>query len=357
MAKDILTRTATRIYVEKHMKKEGTIGIYELLNSTPDEDKSAAFRIDRLISAPYGITYRNSSNMSVIREYKPGTTELVTVPRASEKTPIDEELEDTVAAGAEASDSQMDQMFKHIDNILDDHDEGHEMTKAKQALDHKRTGVFTARGVKGADLGLDFDQNRDASNDLTYDFTAGGATMNEALLDVSDAMDSDGVPPGNRIVIFGSSWRGEYGSDAGIIELMKANNVNQILEQKLFNENFGNVKGLSVIAHISPVGATSPLWVLSYEPGVPYVAYKGATPAPFVPATSLVGLSLDDRAYNIKRGVSVFDENGKKVRVVGDLVVDKYEGNDPPTTFIRSWTRHMYLNANIDHTYESVGTF
>jgi len=357
MSKDLITRTATELYKEKHMLPENGIGIENLLFSTDNSDPSASFRLDRLISSPHGLTYRSSSNQSVIRRFKAGTTELVEVPRASEKTPIDEELRDAVAAGSDATEAQMTQMIKNVENIIEDHAEGHAMTKAKQALDTVRTGVFNAKGVKGADLGLDFDHERSASGDLTYDFTAGGATMNEALLELSDAMDSEGVPPNNRYAIMGSDWRSQFGSDSGIIEIMKANNSNQILEQQMFNQKFGNVNGLNVIAHYRPVGATSPLWILSYEPGVPYIAYDGATAAPFVPATSLIGGCLDDKTYNVKRGVDAFNDMGKVDRVVGDLVIDSYSDNDPITTFVRSTTRHIYVYGNIDHTFESVGTF
>jgi len=358
MAKEILTRAVTRLYKEKAMLNEdGTIGIETLLFNTPDDDISAAFSLDKLISNPYGIAYRNSSNQSVIRHYEPGTNLMVTVPRASEKTPIDEVLRDTVAAGHEATDSQLEQMAANVMNIVEGHAEGHNMTKARQALDVYRTGIFVARGVLGGDLGLDYDFGREAGGSITYDFTAGGANMNEAILQIQQRLDSRNTPKQNRFAILGQDWQSEFGNDSGIIEYMKANAANQIIEQRMFAERFGNVNGLYVIAHYKPVGSTSDIWLLSYDPGVEYVQYKGATPEPFVPDDEVLAGSLNDRSYNVKRGVDVYDENGKVARVVGDLAVDSFTEKDPITTLVRAQARHFYVMGNINHTVKSVGTF
>jgi len=76
-----------------------------------------------------------------------------------------------------------------------------------------------------------------------------------------------------------------------------------------------------------------------------------------MPALECVALSLVDKTFSIKRGVDAFDDTGKVMRLVGDLVVDSYSENDPITTFIRSQTRHIYVYGNIDHTVKSTGTF
>ncbi len=355
MAKDLFTRTASRLYEERHLI-EG-VGIETLLFSMSDEDLAANFRMDRYISNPYGISYRNPTNQSIIRHFAPGTTELVTVPRASEKTPIDEELRDAVAVGMEPTDSQAMQMAKNVDQIVGDHIEGHNMTKWKQAIDVVRTGIFNAKGDKGADLDLDYDMGRSGSNALTYDFTAGGATMNEALVNVQNRLDATGTPKANRFAIMGATWLAEWGADTGIIEIMKANSVNQLLAQERFEREFGSVNGLWVVAHFRPVGSTSPLWILSYEPGTPYVAYKGASDAPFVPVLELLAGSLNDKTWNIKRGVDAYNDSKRVIRAVGDLVVDSFSSDDPITQFIRSQTRHIYVYGNIDHTLKSTGTF
>lgn len=355
MAKDLVTRTASRLYEERHLDQGP--GIDTLLFSQDDSDLSAAFRLDRYISSPYGISYRNSDNQSIIRQFAPGTTELITVPRASEKTPIDEELEDAVAVGMEPTTSQAANIAKNVNQIIGDHVEGHNMTKWKQALDVVRTGVFPAKGDDGADLGFDYDHTRNASQTLTYDFTAVGATMNEALVNVSNALDATGTPKQNRAVIMGATWLSQWGSDTGIIEIMKANSVNQLLAQDMFEKKFGGITGLYVVAQYRPVGALAPLWILSFAPGTEYVAYSGATAAPFVPDAELMAFSLDDKTWNIKRGVMALDDSGNKQRRVGDLVVDSFTNDDPVTTFIRSQTRHIYIYGNIDHTAKDTGTF
>lgn len=355
MAKDLVTRTATRLYEERHM--DAGPGIETLLFDTSDEDLSASFRLDRYISSPHGISYRNPTNQSLIRHFAAGTTELVEVPRASEKTPIDEELRDATAVGAEPTDSQAAQMAKNVDQIIGDHVEGHNMTKWKQAIDVVRTGIFPALGDNGADLDLDYDHSRDAGGTLTYDFTAGGATMNGALEAMAARLDATGTPKGNRAVIMGETWLAEWGTDTDIRDIMKANGVNQTLEQQLFEQQFGGINGLYVVAKIRPLGSTSPFWILSFEPGTEYVGYKGATAAPFVPIVEAMAFSLNDKTWNIKRGVDALDDNGKYRRAVGDMVVDSFHEQDPVTTFIRSQTRHIYVYGNIDHTLKSTGTF
>ena len=354
---DLITRTAKTFYKEKHMISSQGAGIETLLFSTPNESTSAGFRIDKLISSPHGLTYRNATNQSVIRHFVPGTSTLIKVPRESEKTPIDEDLEDAVAAGQEATDSEMDNVAANVENIVEELDEGAAMTRAKQALDTVRTGVFNAKGVKGSDLRLDYDHSRDAGGDLTYDFTAGGATMSEAIVNISNRLDDKGAPLTDRYVIMGATWRAQYGADSGILELMKANAANIILTQQLFNQQFGNIIGLSVIAQFKPAGGSSPFWILSYEPGVEYIAYEGAAGAPFIPLTSAIAGSFADKTYNVKRGVTAFNDAGKKVKVVNNLVVDSFTDNDPITTWVRGQVRHIYIYGNIDHTIESVGTF
>lgn len=356
--KDIVTRTATRLYKEKHLlKMPGLRSLYDLLFRTPDVDISADFRLDRLISSPTGFSYREKSNGSVIRRFKAGTTELIKVPRASEKTPIDEELREAVAAGSEPTDSQMSNLMKNVDNILEDHVEGSEMTKLKQSIDTVRTGVFEARGVKGQDLNLDYDHERDASNDLTYDFTLGGASMTEALLNISNKMDADGVPLQDRFVFMGDLWRTRWGSDSDILEYMKANAANQLIEQRLFAERFGGIQGVYVIAHFKPLGANADLWLLSFQPGVPYVAYEGASEEPWWPTNECFFGSFTDKTFKVQRGLDYFDDGGRVQRAAGELIVDSFYDKDPINQFVRSQMRHMYVYGNINHTGKSTGTF
>ena len=248
-------------------------------------------------------------------------------------------------------------LAKNIDQIMGDHLEGNYMTRCKQAITVLSTGVFPAFGDDGVDLGLGYDHGRAGGNSITYDFTAVGATFNEALLDISQKMDASGTPKTNRAIIMGSDWLAQFGSDSGVLEVMKANGSNDILLQERFARQFGEVDGLYVIAQYKPIGATAPFWILDYTPATSYVAYEGATPAPFVPATEALAFSLNDKTYRINRGVNALDDMGRAVRRVGDMVVDSYTDKDPVTIWVRSQTRHMFVYGNIDHTVKSTGTF
>ena len=351
MSKDLITRTASRLYEERHLS---VIGLDTVLFRTLDEDLSAAFRLDRYISTPYGITYRNATNQSIIRQFDPGTTELITVPRASEKTPIDEDLEEVVAVGNEPTASQAAQMAKNVDQIVGDHAEGHNMTKLKQAIDVPRTGIFNARGIDGADLGLDYDHNRNALNDITADL--GVISVNDALEAVDARLNATGTPNGNRILIVGASWASAILNDTTVLELRKANPSNTIIAQQMLERTFPGAENLHVIAVYRPPAALSSYTICVVSPGIDYVAYKGATAAVGVPDDELIALSLNDRTYKINRGVSAINDSGRKERRVGDMVVDSFLDKDPVTTFIRSQTRHIYIYANIDHTLRSTGS-
>jgi len=356
MGKDLVTRTASKLYEERHLTDSAN-GIDNLLFSTIDESTSANFRMDRYISSPFGMAYRNADNQSLVRQFNAGTTELVEVPRGSEKTPIDEDLREAVAVGNEPTDSQAVQLAQNTKQILGDHVEGNNMTKWFQALNTVVTSIFQARGAKGADIDLDYDLGRNVSQSITYDFTAGGATMAEAMTELSLQLDATGTPKSNRIAILGADWVSKWSTDTGVQAYLDANSKNELLEQDIFEKKFMNVEGLFVLGRYRPPGATSPFWVLSYEPGVQYVAYKGATPAPFMPATKCVTLSLDDKTYNIRRGVDAYNDSKKVVRAVGDLVVDSFTTDDPIVTYIRSQFRRIFVYGNIDHTAVSTGTF
>ena len=331
---DLISRTIKRLYEERAMA--GGRNVEELLFSTPDNDLSASFRIDRYISTPHGFSYRNLDNQSIVRHFKPGTTELITVPVSSEKVAIDEELEDAVAVGMEATASQQMQIAKNVAQIGGDYMEAKDMTRAKQAIDVVRTGIFPAKGDNGADLGLGYDHNRDGAQDITYDFTAGGATFNAAINAISVRLNATNTPKGNRCIIMGSSWLDKFGTDSGVQAYKDANPDNILLRQQMEERFFNGIDGLFVVGQYKPSGAIAPFWILSYEPGTGYVGYKGASEVPFVPATEAIAFSLNDKTYRINRGVMVLDDNGKKQRAVGDLVMDTFYDNDPVTTWIRS---------------------
>ncbi len=351
---ELVSRTATRAYEERKMN--GGKNIADLIFRTKDNDISASFKLDRYISSPYGISYRNLNNQSIVRHFVPGKTELIPVPVASEKTPIDEELEDAVAVGLEATAGQRSQIMKNTDQIIGDYVEADDMTRAHQALTVLSTGIYPANGAKGSDLGLGYDHGRESSQAITYNFTAGGATFALAIKEIDAALNAQNTPKGNRCIIMGSSWLDKFGTDTGVQAYLQANPVNQLLEQQMGVKYFNGIDGLFVVGRYKAPGTTAPYWILSYEPGTEYVAYSGATAAPFVAPLEALSFSLDDKTFDINRGVNVFDANGKKTRVVGDMVMDSYTDNDPIVTWVRYHKRSMNIYGNINHTCKSTAT-
>jgi hypothetical protein len=121
-------------------------------------------------------------------------------------------------------------------------------------------------------------------------------------------------------------------------------------------ELFGTM-GLVLVSRVRVGAMVHPVYVCTFQPGTSYVGYKGATATAWVPDAEALAFSLDDRRYRINRGVNALDEMGGRIRVAGDLVVDRYVENDPVTEFVRSQTRHCYVPANVNHTFKSTGTF
>ena len=356
MGYETLSRSAKLNYEEYKLLNPGK-GIDEFLFPTPDNTENASILLDRYISSPYGVAYREPGSKSVIRQFVNGSGMLVSPPVVSEATPIDSETKDLVLSGAEPTESYMAKVDRLVSRIRAQHTEAHNMTRFKQAIDVIRTGVFSAKGVGGKDLGLDITYTRDAGNSLTYDFTATGATMFAALKTVEVQARAQGTPLANFVAIVGSDWADKFMTDTGVQAYMQNNNNNSLLEANMMPAQLQNVDGLTVLARVRPVGMIMPVWVCTYQPATQYVAYKGATAAPWIPSTEAIFFSLADTRYRVNCGVDVLDDNGKAMRVVGDVVFDTFTDNDPVEEYFRSQRRNTYVPANANHTFKCVGTF
>lgn len=355
---EVFTRGAKAAYNERSLVlMNGKQGIDQLLFPTLDADTSSSFLLDRYISSPYGVVYRNLDNQSVIRKFRNGEGQLIKPPIASEKTPIDEELSDVVVSGQEPTASQVDQMEAMLGRVAGDHVEAHNMTKWKQALDVVRQSEFEANGKNGADLGLSISYTRATGNSLTYDFTAGGATMVEALNNAQTQLRDNNMPMSRNIVIMGKNWLDNFATDSDIIEIRKANNENVIVSAQMEAPELLNTHGLVLHSILRGANMVAPMWICSFSPGSQYVAYEDATAAPWVPDNDAIFCSLDDRRWKVTRGMKAYTDGGRVQRVTGDVVVDSYSDEDPITEFIRSQTRHCFIPGNANHTAKSTGTF
>jgi hypothetical protein len=353
MGLELITRSIKRSYEERKLIAQN--GIDKLLFPELDEDTSAGFLLDTYVSSPYGVAYRDLANPSVIRRFVNGSGQKIVPPIASEKTPIDEELLDQIISGGEATEAQATRVARMIDRIVGDHIEGHNMTRWKQALDVLRTGNFYAYDSGGNSLGLDIDFSREAGNSLTYDFTTGN--MVEALEALDAKMSSKNTPASRRVVVMGATWLNNFGSNTTILTERRANDSNVRVEAQMEAPELFGTMGLVLVSRVRVGAMVHPVYVCTFQPGTSYVGYKGATATAWVPDAEALAFSLDDRRYRINRGVNALDEMGGRIRVAGDLVVDRYVENDPVTEFVRSQTRHCYVPANVNHTFKSTGTF
>lgn len=354
MGIEVLTRAAKRSY-EKYFAQEQN-GIDKALFSIPDEDTTAAFMLDRFVESPFGVVYREKGNESHSRIYQPGTGYIYDVPRASEKTPIDEELRDAAIKGLESFSGSAAHLEKLMRDIVKQHVSGHNMTKWKQALDVIFDGEFYAVGDGGADIGLGIDYSRAGANELTHDFTDTD-TIPIAFKEMQDQLLAQGSPINNMVVILGSTYLNEFTTDTSVLSYLDSNTANQLLMQDMMPMQLRNAHGLHVVATYRAPSMVAPVYVCSFQPGSPYYEYKGASASAWVSATKAAMFSLDTPMYRVLRGVDAFDESGRVQRAIGDIVLDAFAENDPIVEVMRSQSRHCFVPGNINHTVVSTGTF
>lgn len=355
---DKFTRTIKVFYEEITNKLQGgKQGIDKLLFPTPDADESASFSLDSLMVAPHGVVFRKRGEQSAVRPYEPGLGNIFEVPRASEKTPISEELRDSVIAGIESTGAVSAHQARLLQQIIEQHVSAHTATRWKLAIDVLRTGAFSPIGYNGLDIDVDISFGRAGGCSVTYDFTGAGATIDTALKELVDAGKAYGLPYDNLVCIMGMDWVSAFEAASATQDRMIANTANVILEQNLVAPELLNTQGLYVIARYRVPGTARTVTLCAFSPTDQFIQYKGAAAADFFPATEAILFSLSDRRYNVMRGVDALDDGGRIRRAVGEIVFDSFRGNDPVTEYIRSQARYAFIPANPNHMIRSVGTF
>jgi hypothetical protein len=352
---DPLLGTAKR-YVEEQVLIDGK-QLFEALYNTPDVSLDSKFRLDKLLARPYAVAYREKNGESVIRPFEAGSGEEHDLPISSEKTPISQELLDKAVVGIDVAGGFGVTEIKRVSDITKQHWAGHNMTKNKQALDVLLDGVFQARGVGGVDLNKDVDYLRDNSlNNIAYDFTAVGAKFFEYIAQVQQALSAKGAST-DITMIAGANTLAFMGQDEEVQNAMLANAANVLVQQSINPPTWQGTKGLTQVFYGRGGAMLTPITVLAYAPGTEYRASKGSADEPWIPVDDSVFFPTNEESFNVQRGMTVFDDQQKPVRVAANLAIDKYYTDDPITTFIRSNTRHLFAWANIDHTASSTGTF
>lgn len=336
----------------------GKKGIDQFLFGTDNRSQAANFNLDKLIVSPHGVSFRHPDSGSVVRSYTPGTGMFYDIPHASEKTPISESLRDSVIAGASEG-NWSENNARLLADIVVEHTVAHTVTRWKYAIDTIRTGKFSPKGQSGADIGgLEIDFSRDGSLDITYDFTAVGASIDTGLKELIDAYRAEGGNPNNVCIIMGSDWQKEFETDDDVLTRMQANTANLILEQNMMPPELQNTQGLYLIGRYRVPGTLFPVWLCGYSPQDQFTAYKGATAEDFFPSDEAVIFSIGDKRYRVFGGIDVFNDARSITRVAGaEIVFDTFANADPATEYMRSQTRLAFIPANVDHTARSTGTF
>lgn len=335
----------------------GKKGIDQFLFGTDNRSMAANFNLDKMTVNPHGISFRHPDSQSVVRKYVAGTGTYYDIPHASEKTPISESLKDSIVAGGSET-GFAENNARLISDIILQHTVAHIVTRWKLAIDTLRTGIFAPKGQGGNSIGLEISYGRDASLDITYDFTAVGATIDEGLGELIDAYRAKGGNPDGACVILGAEWQAALEKDDDVLVRMQANTANQIISLNRMLPEIQGVQGLYIIGQYRVPGKLFPIWLLGYDPQDQFVAYEGASAAAFFPTTEAVIFSAGDKRYRVFGGIDALDDSKKAVRLMGaEIVFDSFNSQDPVEEFIRSQTRLALVPGNIDHTARSTGTF
>lgn len=356
MSLETLLRKSKLLYEKKYLQESGQI--FKFLFPTVDIDDTATVLLGEFTDSPYAVAYRGKDNQAHLRPYPAGSGTLYEPPRASEYTPIDEKLRDQAVEGTNDNGSFNEAQMRKTNKILNNHSTGHTMTKNKQSIDMILDGVFYAKGISSADIGLDENFTRDADNNLTYDFTAVGATIDEAMTEVIDKLDDKGCPMMEINFLVGKNWQKQFEDDSKVLEKMQANAANVLVQQNLNPPVWAGVQGLKLLGIYRPVGSSTSVNIFTYNPGTSYVAYKGATPTTWVGDSEMCAWSGVSPAYTVYRGIDVVNEAANKIeRVSGEIAFDSWIEKNPPSENLRSSTRHLFLRGDINHTAKSTGTF
>lgn len=353
MAVETLLRTGRELYEQKYLM--GSRQLFHTLFRQEDMGDGTTFLLDEFIDVPYAVAYRDENNQAHVRNYIPGSGTLLTPPRASEKTPIDEKLRDEAVEGVEATAGFATAQMRKVDKILGIHSSAHNMTKNKQAMDVLRTGTFLAKGIDAADIGKDEDYSRDAGNDITADFSA--VSIDDALTAAMEVLNDQSCPRMGRFAILGKSWQAELENDSTVLTKMQANTANVLIRQNMNPPDWQGTEGLEWLGEYRPSGSSNAIQLFSYNPGVQYKASEGATAAPWIPDDEAVFGSFNSPTWRVYRGMDVVSDDGNGIeRVSGELVFDTFISKEPVAEFYRSNTRHMFVYGNINHTVRSTGS-
>ena len=334
-------------------------GIEDLLFPIEKSTIEDQILMEKYVTNPEGITFRQRDTQSHIRPYKPGKGVFYTVPRSSEITPISEVLRDSVIAGASTGNFDAYQA-EMMTQIINDHTVAFKKTRTKQAIDTFRTGKFVPIDEKGLQLEDGFiDFGRASANDITYDFTASGADIDAALLKAYNVYRDAKGSLNNVVMILGSSWLNAFSQLANDSKSLKriAQVQSTTLTLNQVPPQLEGVQGLFVIAKYLIPGTVAPVYICGYEPSMTWLQKVGDVEADFFPANEMLVFSLNDPRWSVFGGQDILNDAQKIVRTSGHLTFDNYFEFDPPTYLFRSQSRWIYLVGDINKIVRSTGTF
>ena len=99
--------------------------------------------------------------------------------------------------------------------------------------------------------------------------------------------------------------------------------------------------------------------IASFSSRLPYVPYKGAAAAPYLPDDEAILFSTSDSMdrYRVFRAVEAYTDSYNSAMFAGEIIFDGYKEDDPITEFVRAQTRMCMVPADINKTARIKGTF
>ena len=355
MAYNTMTE-GTKILIDRKVEEKG-IQLYEWFFAKYSNFAQASITVDEYTGNPYALETIENGEVSKVRQFENGSGYQYSPKISSAKTPIDQDLDDSALAGlkVDAPDSQRAAMV--LDKIVNGKRgfyPGNVMQRNKACTDVLTLGKFVQRNSDGYAVGETLDFDRDSGLEFTYNFTAGGATVDIALKEMYDALKGNGMNMTNLSVLLGSDWITKIESDSTILARIQAYQNTGDIQMKV--EEVAKVDGLYVIGKYVPKGMLNAVTMYGYQPSYDYRIGASGAAESYLGSREAVMFTPDSENYRFDLGVLI-PVNGKNIKQSGDLLVSSFSQEDPPVTWIVAKNRFAFIHTAINHTSYNYATF
>lgn len=306
-------------------------------------------QVDRFTKGRTRAFYRPLGGSANLMSFTNGTSIMYQPPAIGLKTPISEELAQSVTVGISANNSQNEHTLGKIAMIQDEQSNKIMTEIVLQACEVLRTGAFTAKTEDNQPVGT-FDFTRDSS--LSFSYHVGNKGGFIWLQEMWTKLLAKRCPSQRLVVLVGRSFMSALIKDA---EFQKyVNTINFVTTNPAQGGGaFQGSEVLSTVVNIMIPGTAVYCNLISFE-----ATYDVAgTETPFIPDDEAVMTSLISPRTTAFAGITIADVASGNLRTYsGEMVSDKFVQNDPDGIYIRTQSRPLLIPGNINHVCRVIGT-